>query len=162
MAAVLERPDDCELQPIVYAPMALAGTPYRGLDVSEYTLSSSQPDWLSGALTAIARLGRLAPGWDSYSAKRISPATQAASIALLREIATYNVPAPSVVPVCDGSIQIEWHTRGIDLELNVISSSRTAVLFEDSRGAEPLVDEELRYDMRKLTNVLDLLASRAD
>ena len=162
MAAVLEKLDSCELQTLVFAPAALAGLPYRGLDVSGYTLSQSTPDWLSGALKKIVNFGRLEARWDSYSAKVIPASTRVAAVTLLREIATQNLPPAHVVPVSDGSIQIEWHTRGIDLELNVVSASRVTLSFEDARGTFPALEEELRYDLRKLTNILDLIASRPD
>jgi hypothetical protein len=41
-----------------------------------------------------------------------------------------------VVPTARGGIQLEWHTRGIDLEIELAVPEGIHVLYEDAAGEE--------------------------
>ena len=88
--------------------------------------------WLEPTTEALAGLLYLAPNWDSYGARPIDQVHVFAALDLLVLVMQGDTPAPTVVPTNRGGVQLEWHTRGIDLEIETLSSHRRHVSFEDS------------------------------
>ena len=43
-----------------------------------------------------------------------------------------DLPSPSIVPTSRGGVQIEWHVKGIDLEIEVVTPHRFQASFEDA------------------------------
>ncbi len=54
---------------------------------------------------------------------------------------------PFVVPTSGGGIQFEWHTRGIDLEVEVVQPGRIVALFADSRTGEEWEEETKDFSL---------------
>jgi hypothetical protein len=126
-----------------------------------YSLSSrTAPRWLENVLNEIEGLRLLEANWDTYGAVRINRHSLNAAKELLRELARPKTPAPSVVPTSDGSVQIEWHTRGIDLELRWLSPTTVHMCLEDLRGVLAPLDDDLRYDFSALRTAVRALGSR--
>ncbi len=125
-----------------------------------YTLTNnSVPEWWPTAIKKITALMNLQENWDSYGAKPINVNLVHAGVNLLQEISTNEVPEPSIVPTSTGSLQFEWHTAGIDFELELISSTKIHAYFEDeSTGME--WEDILDYDISSITGAIDLLVSR--
>jgi hypothetical protein len=76
--------------------------------------------WLSTALRELYSLSALGPDWDSYGSQPISRSAIAAAERLLTSLEVFGDPAPSIVPVSGGGIQIEWHTTHRDLEFEIL------------------------------------------
>jgi hypothetical protein len=58
------------------------------------------------------------PGdWDGYGAVQIQERIAQKALMVLVEVMENDAPAPSVVPLSDGGIQVEWHRRGRSLEI---------------------------------------------
>lgn len=87
-------------------------------------------DWLRPAISRVEELTALAPGWNSYNAKPIDAGVAMEAVAFLLDHAYRTVPEPSIVPLADGGIQIEWHDGGVDLEI-VFSEREPGVFLED-------------------------------
>lgn len=108
----------------------------------------------------IISLAMLADNWDSYGAikpkrKAILGAMQLSQL-LLRDPTT---PKPSVIPVSNGNIQIEWSCSDIDLEMEISSESSISAYFEDYR--EPAFwEEEFEYDLTRLSKAIALITDR--
>lgn len=101
-----------------------------------------EPASVSATVQALSRLLSLPAGWDSYDSPQISPACVAAANGLARDLLSDGVPAPAVVPTSAGGVQLEWHTRGIDLEIEVHEDGRVSACFADQRtGAAWQLDE---------------------
>jgi len=98
--------------------------------------------------------------WDSYGAKRISDRVAGAVQDLLWQIMQKNTPAPQVVPSASGSIQLEWHLRGIDLEIEVESYTLAKVFFEDAQNEELTWEGDIDVDLTKLVHFINLLTNR--
>lgn len=64
---------------------------------------------------------KLHDGWDGYQGKSITNETILDIEEFLLLIYVDGLPIPLIVPGSDGSIQIEWHEKGIDLEIDIIS-----------------------------------------
>ena len=108
------------------------------------------PEWFPGIVHRLNYLLLLAENWDSYGAKKIS---QVSAIKVLN-ILTNNVPdlfpCPDLIPSNDGGIQIEWHIRGIDLEIDVPESGLIGVYFMDENNEIPEDDIGCMYVSEKL------------
>lgn len=127
-----------------------------------YSLSSrSKPRWFNRAMAELEALRHLNKNWDSYGAPRINRQSLTEARSLLRELARSKTPAPSVVPTSDGSVQLEWHTRGIDLEVRWISTTTVHVCLEDLRGVLGAIDDDLLYDFLPLKAAIRELTSRS-
>ena len=84
--------------------------------MKEHTL----PPWLTTSAVGIIReLLDLPAGWNSYGAKPVDAAAAAAALNLLVRSCKSSTPEPAIVPTNAGGTQIEWHTQGVDLELEI-------------------------------------------
>ena len=90
------------------------------------------PSWLAPTVQALVDLLGLPAGWDSYRARPVDRLHVDAALQVLLRTMRRDTPAPSVVPTNRGSVQLEWHTAGIDLEIETLSTQRLLVSFEDS------------------------------
>jgi hypothetical protein len=70
---------------------------------------------------------------NSYRARLVSASATSAALQLLLSVTSDTVPKPAVVPTVRGGVQLEWHTRGIDLEVEARPDSRYSMAFEDDR-----------------------------
>lgn len=67
----------------------------------------------------LQKLAKLPENWDSYGALRISPVALAATDLLLNLLILLDTELPSVVPLTDGGIQLEWCTKNCDIEAQI-------------------------------------------
>ena len=84
----------------------------------------------------VVKLLRLPKGWNSYSAKPIGPPNAIRAIQLLAELLRPETPPPVVVPTVRGGIQLEWHTRGVNIEIYVESPKNVSFFAEEVRSGE--------------------------
>lgn len=75
------------------------------------------PGWVQPTLIAFSDVQTLSDDWDSYGGTAINKKLIEESLIILTAIMRGNSPPPSVVPLADGGIQIEWHRRQQDLEI---------------------------------------------
>jgi hypothetical protein len=102
----------------------------------------------------------LKPGWDSYRAPRVKPEAGQAAFDLLRDIMRARTPVPSIVPMADGGVQIEWHAKGVDLEIEVRSATQATAYFEH-RDSQDSWEKDLAggLDVRPLNRPIRLLSA---
>ena len=79
--------------------------------------SQDLPAWTEPTVAALLKLGYLSADWDSYGAPPIKRSLLGEALALLTRVMTEHSPAPSIVPLHDGGVQLEWHRRSQDLEI---------------------------------------------
>jgi hypothetical protein len=106
------------------------------------------------SLVGLLSLGQ---GWNSYGARPVDPLKVVAALELLAQVMSDSAPAPTVVPTSRGGVQLEWHTLGIDLEVEVQSPQRFQVSFEDSRSNVEW-EGELTLDMTPLAKFISSLS----
>lgn len=75
------------------------------------------PTWVEPTISAFTKVQSLHENWDSYGGKKIGPDVVIQSLSILGLIMDSGSPAPSVVPLGDGGLQLEWHRRQQDLEI---------------------------------------------
>jgi len=63
--------------------------------------------------------------------RRITKEAISLAYAILRELAMEAVPAPALVPTFAGGIQLEWHTKGADVEIEIGPGGSVAGDVED-------------------------------
>ena len=137
-------------------PQISCGSKNRMVRVSNATLPL--PTWFRPSLTALVDLLNLPPGWNSHSAKPIKPENVAAAVQLLGALLGSDMPPPTVVPRVKGNIQLEWHTKRIDIEVYIDSPNRVHVLAEDVSDGE-VAEGSLAGREGELKNWLKRLSS---
>jgi hypothetical protein len=68
-------------------------------------------------ISAISSIQLLGENWDSYGGKKTSDDLIKLALSILTQIMPVNAPVPSVVPLGDGGLQLEWHRKQQDLEI---------------------------------------------
>ncbi len=66
-----------------------------------------------------------------------------------------NTIAPTVVPTVHGGIQLEWHTRGIDLEIEVSPEGRCDVYCQEDNTEW---EDDLNSTLNRLQGVMSRLS----
>jgi len=124
------------------------------------TVGRDTPAWMVPTTKALVELLSLPPNWDTYGASRIDPTYIPAVLQLLLGVMQGETPLPAVVPTSRGGIQLEWHTRGIDLEVEFASPFRVLGLYEDLRS-DRRWEAELTFDLTPLARAIAQLTERA-
>jgi hypothetical protein len=73
--------------------------------------------------SALDSLRALAPNWDGYGAPPIDPAVIDAAKMFVANLPDKQSPRPRVVPMSNGTLQLEWHHGSKSLELEFESAS---------------------------------------
>jgi len=92
----------------------------------------TQPMWMRPVLDRMRALEGLSENWDRRGSRAVKHrATKAAEDFLARYAADAVVP-PQIVPTRDEGLQLEWHARGVDLEVRISRRGDAHVLIEDA------------------------------
>lgn len=77
----------------------------------------ARPAWFMPVLQGFANLATLSDNWDGSGAARINRATINRALRAIEQLLPQDAPAPSIVPISDSGLQIEWHRHHRDLEI---------------------------------------------
>lgn len=146
--------------PQAFAKNSLSSQPYGLPDASRSSMYVPTPAWIDDVKVQIEGFEQLRKGWDSYAGKPISTNMRTAAFQLILDLATVDTPRPSVVPIGDGTIQFEWHTKDIDFEIRMLSMTKVEVAFEDAREEAEPIEAEFDYDFTRLRSAMNMLSSR--
>lgn len=127
-------------------------SPWR--DQASIRVVAERSTWLEPTVERLNRLLRLPDNWDLEGASRVIPRAAIAALELLGATARRDTPAPSIVPTEEGGVQLEWHLRGIDLEVEVAPSGRVRGSFADSAD-----DSEWEADLTSVVTPLVMALS---
>lgn len=96
---------------------------------------------IESAITDSRRLLSLPEDWDDEGAARVTELTLQKASGVLRRAAAvvfrrfgYILPAPSIAPCSDGSVDIFWRTEGFTLLINVSANGPHASNFYGEKG----------------------------
>ena len=95
-------------------------------------------------------------GWDGYDAIPATSETANLAMRIIDRLIKPNVPKPGIVPVCDGAIQIEWHVKNYEFEIEITKPTEVEVLFADSKTDEVY---EFRLDLTDEEHVYSVLSN---
>ena len=100
--------------------------------------------------------------WNSYGARPVEFSNLEATVELLKWVMRPNTPSPNIVPTVDGNLQLEWHERGIDLEIRIRSRGRYYVTFEDLQSPSRDWEGPITTNLSQLKAAIDSLGDRPD
>ena len=116
-------------------------------------VESDRPRWLNPLMRGLEIVLALPPGWDSYGAPAIRLASAEAALQFAASYLRANCPAPSVVPLSSGGVQLEWNRPGAQIEVAFEPSEPTLFSVTDiTTGAD---DGEIPRDQAKLRKYLE-------
>lgn len=105
--------------------------------------------WLAEVAQRVTELTALAADWHASGAKPIHEKAALFAMKIVQQFAVEGVPCPDVIPVVDGSIQIEWDVAGLEIELGISGWHEGYVLVEDvAHGTIPVEQSLSTYHER--------------
>jgi hypothetical protein len=116
--------------------------------------AAESPAWLGSSIGRLRELLALPRNWDSYGAEPVRVEAAQSMLDVLGATMKPDSPAPTIVPSSHGHLQAEWHTNGIDLEVEVVTPVEIHVFYRDAHRTweKPLSSDlsELAAAVRKL------------
>jgi hypothetical protein len=89
--------------------------------------------WQSEVQQRLLTYAKLPHGWDTYNAPAIGWDAGLFALSVLNDFMRPRTPVPQVVPSTAGGVQLEWHQKGVDLELHITGPYRCELWFKDHR-----------------------------
>jgi len=162
---LVSKPEPTETREYVERYQPVLDKDFRFEDSAETDAGSvdetARFSWVERVIGEILRLQKLPENWDSYGALRIDDQAAVIACYLIRKAAKRaNIPEPTVVPTSIGGIQLEWHTSGIDFELEVLPPNYVNIYWEDQFGQNEQ-SYEFPFDDSLLDSFVTILANRA-
>jgi len=127
--AVASRPEP--VARIVPVPARGQTIHFRYLDNGE-----PRPTWFMPVLQGFANLATLTDSWDGSGASKINGATINRALRAIEQLLPQDAPAPSIVPIPDSGLQIEWHRSHRDLEIEFSPTGAIEFYYFDENTEE--------------------------
>jgi hypothetical protein len=121
---------------------------------SRLTVGHHDPNRVDRVQSALDSLRTLAPNWDGYGAPAIDPAVIEAAKSFFAKLPENLAYQPHLVPMSNGTLQLEWHDGPKSLELEFESASSIRYLqWHPDQG----VEEEDRFPATNVETAVDLI-----
>ncbi len=123
---------------------------------------ASVPSWLEASLPGIERLMTLSAGWDQQGAPAIQMSAIKMALSALIEFMNETSSAPQWTPTPRGGVQLDWHERGVDLEIEFdTNATQGYAVFSDHRNDELDWDGTVAENLGRLKSLfMDRLNAR--
>jgi len=140
-------------------PLTISQRPVERSHVSRPEIVPLWPQWFPTIDLKMRRLARLGDNWDGYGGSPIDHETLIFSIDVLGQFLRPSLPEPQIVPTPHGGLQFEWHTNGVDLEIEVREPYAVGIYFEDSRtpNEAPLDYDVTTFDRASVERIVSRL-----
>jgi hypothetical protein len=121
----------------------------------------SERKWQIEVQQRLVQYAKYPTDWDSYGAPAIGWEAGMFALSVLNDFMRPRTPIPQVVPSSSGGVQLEWHEKGIDLELHIAGPYRCELWFRDlqSPGSAP-ISLDLTDDFSPLRAPIEMLTNR--
>ncbi|WP_157776571.1 hypothetical protein [Nitratireductor aquibiodomus] len=118
--------------------------------------------WMRDLSSRFDEVVSLTKGWDGYSGVPVSFTTAQFAAQMIERLWVPGVPTPSIVPGTDGSVQVEWHAGGFDVELDVLEPLEVEAYRLNRKTGE--VDElEIESDFSQIAQwISDIALARKE
>jgi hypothetical protein len=117
--------------------------------------------WQIEVQSRLLKYAKMQNGWDSYRAPPVGWDTGMFALYILNDVMRTRTPIPQVVPSAAGGVQLEWHQKGIDLELHIAGPYQCELWFRDHQQPnDPPVSLELTDNFSALLRPIELLTTR--
>jgi hypothetical protein len=113
------------------------------LAVSSTSKEATSARWWHRVREKLEKYRAMPPGWER-GAPAISDQSIVAIQAFLELATSPSTPAPAVVPLVDGGIQLEWHVAGVDVEVSATPDGVLNARFGSTDGED--YEQELSAD----------------
>jgi hypothetical protein len=113
--------------------------------------------WSIEVIAKFVELVAMPSGWDGYSARAVERETALFALEILNTTMGPRTPMPHIVPTAEGGIQLEWHEKGIEVELYIAGVYECELWVHDHRTGKEFTRsltnsfEDLRDPIRQLT-----------
>jgi hypothetical protein len=104
------------------------------------TLTQPQVTWAEEVTSRLNHVCALPTGWDGYRGQPTRFEVAKFAIALLQRVCKPHTPAPAIVPLPSGGLQIEWHHDDAQIELTIRAPYNVEVWMADPH-TDPNGDE---------------------
>jgi hypothetical protein len=141
------------------APSAQRPTQYQNF----YKAFDAPPEkkWQIEVQSHLLRCAKMGEGWDSYGAPSVGWDTGMFALSVLNDVMRTRTPIPQVVPSSVGGVQLEWHEKGVDLELHIVAPYQCELWFQDHRHPNDApISLELTDNFSALLKPIELLTTR--
>lgn len=103
--------------------------------------------WLYATTHDLERVMARRYGWDSYNALPTTIDSVSHALRFLGEFLQHDSAPPTIVPLADGGVQLEWHRGGVDIEASFPAGDRPELYVRDlESGDEYELDLSQGYD----------------
>ncbi len=133
----------------------LKNAPSPGADAQSQsvTVLANPVSWLSNALEDVAGIAALPPDWDGHRSPQLGENERECAVDILASINYETLPAPAIVPVSGGGIQLEWQYAGRELELEIVAGSKSLLFLKVDKdetaeeGCYPIADRNKTQEL---------------
>ena len=94
------------------------------------------PAWFDPLMQGFVDLLTLPANWDSYGAGPIDAKSVHGAMSFINGVLGPAAPAPRVMPLSSGGLQLEWHRQGIDLEVMFERDERPFFYYRNRASGE--------------------------
>ena len=109
-------------------------------------VARNNPLWVQELESRLNSLTGLPIGWDGYQGKPVSFSCASFAANLIGRICVDNVPAPHLVPGSDGTLQLEWHLNGYDIEIDILAPFEVvAARYDHATGEEEEIEVQADF-----------------
>ena len=119
-------------------------------------LSAFRCNWRSRIERRLFEIGCLKSGWDGHQGKPVNSATLDFTVKILVGLMQPRIPEPSIGATSYGGIQIEWHRKGWDLEIEIIAPNQLEVFLRNVHTDE-IEEFNLGIALERLNRAVDLI-----
>lgn len=116
---------------------------------------------LNEVTKTLIKLTNRPANWDGYNSPPVRNDVALFALTILESIIQTQprTPVPQVVPSAAGGVQLEWHEKDIDLEVNFSAPYECELWFEDHR-TNAKISKDLTNDFSDLKKPIILLTTR--
>ena len=119
-----------------------------------------RPQWMEMVERQISELSSLPFGWDAFGAGPIRRDVLWFALWLLDSAMLDDTSPPHITPMSHDGIMLEWHRKGIDLEIEIERPGEAHISYEDAATG---TDESwtIGTDVSSLTNAIERITGLA-
>lgn len=108
-----------ERRPVPAQIISLAPETSESLTVVNIKSNLHDQRWLKPVTLRLKELSALPANWDSFGSNSIDKNVIFNTLWFLQKTMSMTTPIPQIVPTRAGNLQLEWHTSGYDIEIEV-------------------------------------------
>jgi hypothetical protein len=110
-------------------------------------------NWIDLTLARMEELTQLDDNWDGRGSAGIRADVLSFALSVLAQVMPHSASAPAIVPLGHGGVQLLWHNRDNDLEVEIADPNQLEIyLLDKNTGAEH--EFPLTTELSPLTKIL--------